>query len=355
MVGGEGPCINRIWYATIGAGSKCGGESYAHITWSDDDGKTWQNPTDDTCRQLQGGMSVVEGPAPACGAKPVGYPHVVYHCGNVQDAVSPLSTHCWKSLDGGDTWTYVEGPNNAPNCDNERPRGRAVGPDGTFYMSIECAGKLEIATSHDEGASWQVQPLAATEGTAINRVDVSSITTDKAGNVYIAWIAGGAGGSRALGQPYMLISHTKGTTWGPREMVAAPGVDAVEEVGVTADRPGHVAISYLGSPDGGQTFNGYLTESWNAQHADPTFWSAAVNDPQQPLMVGPTGTSAVHGDRLWFVTVAFGPDGSAWTAFHCAHTTACPLRDGVAGRLVGRPAMGRGASQQQPGRIAKTG
>jgi hypothetical protein len=330
------PKTNRVWYATIGSDpAKCGNETIAHISWSDDEGTTWHNPVGDECRQLQGGMSVLEGPAPAAGPQPVGYPHVVYHCGNVMDGVSPLSTHCWKSLDGGHTWSYVEGPNGAPNCDNERPRGRAVAPDGTFYMSIQCTGELRLAISRDEGTTWQVRPVVATP---INRLDVSSISVDNAGDIYIAWVAGGTGGgggSPALGQPYMIVSRDGGSTWGDPLLVAAPGVDVVTEVAVRALTRGHVALAYLGSADD-TNFNGYITESWDAQKADPVFWSAPVNNPQQPLMVGPVATSAVHGDRMWFITEAFNADGTPWAAFHCAYTAACPLRDGVVGRLPGQ-------------------
>jgi len=335
------PQTSRVWYATLGQdASTCPSGTFAHISWSDDDGKTWHNPAEQDCRQLQGGMSVVEGPAPAGSPKPVGYPHVIYQCGNVTDGASPLSVHCWKSLDGGDTWSYVAGPNNAANCADERPRGRAVGPDGTFYMSIQCDGELEIAVSHNEGASWQVRPVAAG---SIDRLDVSSITTDKAGNVYIVWVAGGTGGAAgvpALGRPYMTVSPNGGITWSKPVVVSAPGVKDVTEDAVTAGTRGHVAISYLGTTDG-ENFDGYVTESWQANEANPVFWSAPVNNPGQPLMTGAVATSAVHGDRMWFITVAFGPGGTPWTAFHCAGTTACPLRDGVAGRLVGQPASRR--------------
>lgn len=331
------PQTSRVWYATLGQdAATCGSETFAHISWSDDNGRTWQNPREQSCRQLQGGMSVVEGPAPAGGARPVGYPHVVYQCGNVTDGASPLSVHCWKSLDGGQTWSYVAGPNNAPGCADERPRGRAVGPDGTFYMSIQCDDELEIAVSHNEGATWQIRPVAAG---SVDRLDVSSITTDSSGNVYIVWVAGGTGGPAgvpALGNPYLAVSHDGGATWGKPLMVAAPGVQDVTEDAITAGAKGHVAISYLGTTDGND-FNGYITESWHADDANPVFWSAPVNNPEQPLMVGSAATSAVHGDRMWFVTVALGPGGNPWAAFHCAYTTACPLRDGVVGRLVSQP------------------
>lgn len=150
----------------------------------------------------------------------------------------------------------------------------------------------------------------------------------------------GAAGVPALGQPYMTVSHDGGATWSRPLVVAAPGVKDVTEDAFTVGAIGHVAITYLGTTDG-QGFNGYITESWDANRVNPLFWSASVNNPKQPLMVGSVATSAVHGDRMWFITVEFGPGGTPWAAFHCAHTQACPLRDGVAARLVSQPGQRR--------------
>jgi hypothetical protein len=322
----------RIWYATLGFCPTDATETVAHISWSDDEGATWENsPGDSTgCRQLEGGMSVVEGPAPDGAPPPHGYPHVVYHCGNVMDGVVPLSAHCWTSLDGGQTWSFVQGPNSAPNCTNERPRGRAVGPDGALYMSIQCSEGLQLATSRDEGTTWQYQNVL---NTTIGRLDVSSTTVDNAGNVYIAWVDG-------EGLPWLIASQAQATSWRSQLMIAAPGVDAVTRVAIAVKEPGHVALAYVGSSDGGQTFNGFVTESRDALGGDPTFWSAPVNDPAQPLMSGSYARSSTIGDRLWFLTDTFGPDGTPWASFHCAQETPCrggqsgqgPL--GVVGRLA---------------------
>jgi hypothetical protein len=328
------PQTGRIWYAEVGSNpALCSGQTFAHVSWSDDDGRTWHNPQAQNCRELQGGMSIVEGPAPRHAAQPKGYPHVVYHCGNIVDGVSPLSTHCWKSLDGGKTWDYVEGPNTIPGCTNERPRGRAVGPDGTFYMSIQCDGQLLSASSVDEGTTWQIHSISTIP---IDRLDVSSVAVDKAGDVYVSWVggtAGGTGDARLLGQPYVSVSRDHGRTWSTPTTVAVPGVEDVSEVAVLAGAKGHVSFSYLGTTDG-TNFNGYIAETWNALSQRPLLWGTSINDPSQPLMSGAVATSATHGDRMWFITESFDSHGTPWAAFHCSRTTACPLRDGVVGKLA---------------------
>ena len=206
------PQTNRVWFAPTGpVPATCtdilalpaSQHTLAQVAWSDDEGRSWHSPPGDpaACRQLQGGMSIVEGPAPRGQPQPVHYPHVVYHCGNISDGAVPLSVHCWKSLDGGQTWSFVQGPNNPPaNCTGKYGgRGRAVGPDGTLYMSIQCQptaggvavagpGPLYLASSRDEGNTWDYQFVVNTSYELTEELLVSSLAVDQAGNLYIGWV-----------------------------------------------------------------------------------------------------------------------------------------------------------------------
>src|SRR5215475_12930483 len=276
------PDTNRIWFAMIGPLSTCPASdvTLAQITWSDDEGRNWHTPSGDPadCRQLQGGMSVVEGPAPHDQPQPVGYPHVVYHCGNVSDGAIPLSVHCWVSLDGGQTWSRVEGPNNPPSdCTGKYGgRGRAVGPDGTLYMSIQCppvaggvaiagSGPLYLASSRDEGNTWDYQFVVNTSYQATEELLVSSLAVDKAGNLYIAWVDDN-------NHPMLIVG--KGSRWGSPLNIAEPE---------------------------------------HALRRNPTFFGASVNDPAEPLMSS-AYANAVTADqgRIWLLTAAFDPDGTPW-------------------------------------------
>src|SRR4051794_2109225 len=122
------PVTGRIWYATPGP-AICG----AMISYSDDEGLTWKDDDMVGCPG-QGGMSVFEGPAPMGQPQPVGYPHVVYYCANLQDN-GPHLMYCYRSLDGGSSFTQVGAfPNSAdppPSCNEslDAPRGRAVAPN----------------------------------------------------------------------------------------------------------------------------------------------------------------------------------------------------------------------------------
>ena len=356
---------NRIWFAMIGplpATCPKTDQTLAQVTWSDDEGHSWHSPPGDPadCRQLQGGMSIVEGPAPRGQPQPVHYPHVVYHCGNISDGAIPLSVHCWKSLDGGQTWSFVQGPNNPPSdCTGKYGgRGRAIGPDGTFYMSIQCQptaggiaiagpGPLYLASSRDEGNTWNYQFVVNTSYETTEEMLVSSLAVDQAGNLYIGWVDD-------QNKPMLIIG--KGPTWGSPLDVAEPSVNYVNRVAVAVNNPGHVAVAYVGSTGGVLgTFNGYIAESRDALSSDPTFLGASVNDPQKPLMSS-AYADAITADqgRIWLLTTAFGPDGTPWAAFHCGNMTngsttgtptsitcpngaappAAPLALGVIGRLA---------------------
>ena len=334
---GVDPQTNRIWFAPTGpVPAGCPSGTKAQVTWSDDEGLTWHSPPGDPadCRQLQGGMNIIEGPAPHGQPQPVGYPHVVYHCGNVQDTAIPLSVHCWRSLDGGQTWSFVQGPNNPPS-DCVMPNGvngkfggraRAVGSDGTIYMGIECQpaaggvtlagpGPLYLASSSDEGNTWQYQFVTNTSYENNFSTISTDLAVDQAGNVYIVWVDQNQNGLLIVG---------KGSRWGNVLNVAQPGVNFVTRVAVAVKNPGDVAVAYVGTTGGiDGTFNGYIAESNNALGADPTFIGAPVNDPQKPLMSSAYAESAVSASqgRIYALSIIFGPDGMPWAGFHCGNTT----------------------------------
>jgi hypothetical protein len=325
------PQTSRVWFVTTLPATLCG----ARISWSDDDGSHWHSNPSVGCPG-QGSERVLEGPAPLGGARPRGYRHVVYYCGNGTD-VAPSVLYCYKSLDGGRSFKSAGGfpdPPGAPgSCGvNHAARPGAVGPDGVLYFPLDLCGKLGVAISRDEGATWQRLTVANTN---IQDMYITSVATDSAGNVYIAWVAGRGpanGGNGGSGLPYLVISRNHGRTWSKPMMIAAPGVRSVLHEAIAAAGTGHIAISYLGS-NGGASFSGYITDSSSALARRPVFWSAPVNDPARPLI--PVSRPQTFGDRLFFISDAFAPDGVPWAAFHCAYESACPnSRSGVVGRLA---------------------
>ena len=95
-------------------------------------------------------------------------------------------------------------------------------------------------------------------------------------------------------------------------MIAAPGVNEAAEPQLVAGARGQVAVTYYGSKNspgppfpptctGGaslscpgyqdETWDTYITESWNALARQPLFWSATLNDPAQSTWFGLTPSS----------------------------------------------------------------
>jgi hypothetical protein len=311
------PQTGRIWFASV-LPMLCGAE----VSWSDDDGRTWQTNPVVGCPGM-GSMRMLEGPAPPGGARPSAYPHVVYYCANLSDLTNS-NLWCYRSLDGGHNYAFTGAFSDPPptdTCNAKHPaRPGTVGPDGVLYFPIYACGELSVAISRDEGASWQYVHVAKSD---VQDLYISSLAADRAGNLYLAWTAG---------KPLISISRDHGRSWSRPASVAPPGVGNAHHIAVTAAGRGHVAVSYLANRDGSDKLSGYLTETTNALRRRPVWWGATLNDPRAPLIS--TKDSETFGDRLFFFTDSFAPNGEPWAAFHCAKTSACPSRRiGVIGRL----------------------
>lgn len=339
------PQTGRIWFATV-LPPLCGAE----VSWSDDDGRNWQTNPAVGCPGM-GSMRILEGPPPAGAPKPSGYPHVVYYCANASD-LSASNLWCYRSLDGGHSFAFTGSFADPPprqGCNTQHPaRPGAVGPNGYLYFPIYQCGRLSIAVSRDEGATWQLTPVATTN---VQDLYISSVATDRAGTVYLAWIAGtGAGGGATpgagpntgaegiLGQGLPLLSYSRdaGAHWSAPTVVAPPGLRNGRHIAIAAAGPGVVAISLLANRDGSANLDGYLLESHRATSRQGIWWGASLNDPRTPLIS--TNDSETFGDRLFNFADYWAPSGQPWAAFHCAKTAACPgQRIGVVGRLAPAP------------------
>ena len=328
------PQTGRIWFASV-LPELCGAE----ISWSDDGGRGWQTNPVVGCPGM-GSMRILEGPPPPGGARPHGYPHVVYYCANLSD-LSLSNLWCFRSLDGGRSFSFTGAfadPPPRPGCNTEHPaRPGAVGPDGDLYFPVYQCGDLSVALSTDEGASWRLVHVATSQ---VQDLYISSMAADAAGDLYLAWNAGSTAASSQpggpnpategiLGQgtPMLSVSRDRGATWSAPVTVAPPGVVDARHIAVTAAGHGHVAISFLASSDGGSHLNGYLVET---RDGGADWWGAALNDPATPLLNA--GDSETFGNRLFNFTATFAPNGDAWAAFHCV--ASCAGRVGVVGRLA---------------------
>jgi len=320
---------------------------HAHLMVSADDGKTWsysaltpfiesENPRFATAL------------APAGGAPPTDpwYQRVAYWCGNDMlfywaAPVIPGYRACFRSLDGGKSWTQRSilfsqplpthsecGTNpevfNAGDGNYPEPA-----PDGSLYVTVVCGSNTFLAKSTDEGSTWPI--LRDGRGGPLKIPPTDELRVDESGNLYSVHLDG----TKLL----LTTSPDGGLTWSAPINMTAPGISSIAQWFI-AERGSEVAVSYLAS--GASTnLDGYLTVTQDALAADPLFWSAPVNPPDQPLY---QGTPAEARDD--FIGADIGPDGTPWASFYtscpsgstepgCAGQTGNPQASGaIAGRLA---------------------
>jgi hypothetical protein len=257
-------------------------------------------------------------PPPASAEKPVGYPDIVYLCANSPVEVTGPGRLCYKSLDGGVTfsiagYTSPTASNPQDVCPPLNFNSGVVDSLGTIYQPVDCEHSAYVVVSHDEGASesWIPEPDAA-KGTVTSGTNLK-LAIDDADNLYAIWTAGE--------QLYLAISRDYAHSWSAPIAVAAPGLHNVQLPAIAAGAAGNVAITYYATSDrSAQLASAYITQTEDALDPRPLFYGGALNDPRAPFFKDPglTGGSPrpdfiggaydAAGKRFWAGTVKqFGP------------------------------------------------
>ncbi len=278
------------------------------IFTSKDDGRTFST-ADYSTAPTGDWEKVFVGPPPAGGARPVGYPDVVYLCANSPVEVTGPGRLCYKSLDGGATFTpagYTSpSASNPPDvCPPLNFNAGVVDSKGTTYQPVDCSSSAYIVISHDEGASYKWLPVPhAPTGTPVSGTNFK-LAIDSADNLYGIWTTNGL--------LYLISSRNHGQTWSKPMMVAAPHVKNVELPAVAAGAPGHVGITYYGNVNpSAKLETAYITQSSNALAGDPLFYSGAINDPAHPIFHDYGLSDSPRAD---FVGAAFNLAGTSFWA-----------------------------------------
>ena len=341
------------------------------ISWSDDDGATWDHSYSGC---LETDHQTIFAGKPVSSAT-VGYPNVVYRCTINTLALAGLSTTstCQRSLDGGRAWlppgapAFVTPADALPDyCDGALGHG-IVDDTGRVWLPKGLCGQPWLAWSDDEGLSWERVQVAST---GMNRNagnypgHEAGVGVDPAGMVYYFWVAEDR-------LPYLSISDDRGASWSAPLMVAPPGLIETTLPELTVGGTGKIAFVYLGSTNSpGQpwpmhecdigecideypplpeyddtTWNGYIGVSFDASAPEPTFYTAAVNAPDAPLVRGIC--EAVRCPSVGdFLDIRIAPDGTPWAALVDACVDECPdgpggttENEGVVGRLWGAPSL----------------
>lgn len=283
--------------------------AYAHgfqVYSSDDEGQSWT--TADYQHEFTGDWEKIYVGPPATGApQPSGYPDVVYTCANAPLEVSGPGRACYRSLDGGQTFSdigYVLPTASSPH-DICPPlaggAGGGVGSDGAFYQPQSCEGGSWVAVSHDEGSSYSWFSIPGAPGVK-GLTSGLELAIDYANNLYALWTNGS--------QLELSESLDGGRTWGHPLEVAVPGLRQIDLPAIAAGPDGHVALAYYGSTSASaKTLTAYLTVTSDALDRQPLFYSAALNDPAHPIFQDYGGSDTPRAD---FVGVTYDSSGNPW-------------------------------------------
>lgn len=343
------PVTDRYFYTGFGSGP---------VYSTDDRGSTW------TAGTL--GRTPLPGDWPRVfSGRPVtlrdnGYPTNTYYCNWTVPIGVTSGFRCYTSTDGGGHFT-PSGPDIGPEvCADPlytpgtvHGRGIVDPRNGTIYLTISVCGRLDVAVSTDEGASWTRRPIPGVRltgftalldtidspawreqnlGGRLNPVGPElsagiysdSIAMDALGRLYVVWV------DAETYLPRLAASSDGGTSWSVVESVVPEGVVQATLPGVTVTRGGRVGLSYYGSTDK-RTWTGYLAITDDAVAPVPIFQTATVTPADRPLMPEP----CCWANGLQEYTMPrWAPDGSLWAAFAGSR----PAGDfqGLVGRLVPR-------------------
>lgn len=304
----------------------------SELSYSDDQGKTWiTNPL--ACGEPVNDHQTLFSGKPTKSPSPL-YGKVLYYCFN-----KLAYTRCTKSLDGGLTFVPTTGITN-PECSGLNGHGVTDKKGVIFLPYTGCANAPSVAISTDEADTWKIVkvPGAKAEGGGD-----PSVAVDRDGNIYVLYVD-------SERQSMLSTSKNGGRTWSKPINVAAPGVKYTNLATLAVGAPGKVAIAYYGTTteEKNSFWNGYIASGVDVLGKNPTFYSASINDPKNPLKAQGCGPGRC-GRVLDFIDVEIAPDGAPWAAYvdaclaTCEKTGAQSYADNqaIAGSLVGGPRLNR--------------
>ncbi len=205
-----------------GAGFYLAAASGFQVYTSTDEGRTFTTadystaPTGDWEKLFVGPARPAETGSP----QPTGYPDVVYLCANSPAEVVGPGRLCYRSLDGGASFSvagYVSPSPGEPHdtCPPLSANNAVVDSQGVIYLPFTCLGAAYVVISYDEGTSWVWTTLKdATPGSLLpDDAGRLQLAVDSADNLYALWSRND--------QLYMAISRDHASRWSTPTVVSA--------------------------------------------------------------------------------------------------------------------------------------
>ena len=271
------------------------GVNGAHLSYTDDGGKTWTESLLTTAG-VNDHQTLVAGPLPEGGGLlPLSDPKfqkVLYYCTN-----GIAYGSCARSYDGGRTFTQANqtgyeafNPGYLATFDLNHNEGICGSLHG--HAVTDRTGRLFIPRGY-----CQIPMIAISEDAGLTFTDVqvanvamsgqqASVAADRNGTLYYVFQ------DAKFSQPYLVISRDHGRHWGTPMMIAPPGVNETNFPTIDVGDPGKIAITFpgststLGSKDKTRPWNSYVVMSTNALSKDPLFLSNIANPKSDPVARG---------------------------------------------------------------------
>ncbi|MDT5218940.1 MAG: hypothetical protein QOF15_1045 [Mycobacterium sp.] len=319
-----------------------------HLSWSDDQGDTWQHRTIARAAvdwgKLYGGPSTKKNEAV----------RALYF-----SAPAPISTRffpvlfpkhqrIYRSYDNGETWSDCSRISLKPRQHGLDPRewvifgSGVVAADGTISLGFRRGPRLAIAISRDDAETWQIHDVPGADLPVYhnilqvglinpNYVIGEPLALDDRDNLYALW-------PDASDRLRLARSTDHGVTWSQPVVVSAPRVKRVRYSAMATGPHGALAIAYYGTEDG-HTYNGYLAETLDPAATAPVFTGGPVNDAANPLYPRGWDTGYIDmfagGDLNEIVQVRYAPSGVIYASFCREERPGWPRTLRPRARLVG--------------------
>ncbi len=277
---------------------------------SSDNGYSWQT-ADYSTAPTGDWEKLAIGPAPPAStgaAQPTGYRDVVYLCANSPAEVTGPGRLCYRSLDGGATFSpigYMSPTASNPQdvCPPLNFNVGVVDRQGRFYTPADCQRAAYVVITTDEGSSYKWVPIPGAPTSGPDGGPLVELAVDDSGVLYAAW--------PAHGKLYMEVSRDQARHWSTPLVVSAPGVHQIDHPWLAAGAAGNVAVTYYASPGASdKLLNLYVTQTKDALDPQPLFYSGVLNDPSHPIYhdYGLTGGSP----RVDFIGGEYDAMGTAF-------------------------------------------
>jgi hypothetical protein len=316
------------------------GVNGAHLSYSDDDGKTWTD-TVLTSAGVNDHQTLVSGVEPEGVTIPLldpAYQKVLYYCVN-----SIGYGACTRSFDGGRT--FVQGdqtgyeafnPDYLASFDSDHNEGICGSLHG--HAVTDRFGRLFVPRGYCQIPMIGISSDAANtfhDVTVSDKIGMSgqqaSVAVDKKDNLYYVWQ------DNKFNLPYLSISRDHGEHWSAPLMIAPPGVKATDFPTIDVGDPGRIAITFPGTTtegtkDKARPWNSYLVMSTDALSANPLFLSNTANPKWDPVHRGDCNGRC--GRMYDFLDVVSSP-GDQGRVFATAVDTCTKLNDCSTKRVPG--------------------